>query len=201
MNTPATDRMAAARAAKQAKAAERTAQASTAAAAPAISARKPLKMRARPNWDDMTPVDDVPDRLRIPPDMVAKLERDHGMSLQWVTDSVYGKPEPQLRASQEKRGWTPVHAEDFDGMFDGMFTPKGSDGEINMEGLVLMARPVEITRAAQARDRRAAKVPTQIREQQLRGGDLPGVSGANHPTVRNSINRTRERIEIPNDAE
>lgn len=192
------DRMAAARAAKAAKTAAR-AQASAAPAAPA--GRTPPKMRARPNWDDMSTVESGPDRLHIPAEMVQKLERDHGLSLQWVTDSVYGKPEPQLRASQEKRGWTPVHAEDFDGMFDGLFTPKGHDGEINMEGLVLMARPVEITRAAQARDRRNAKMPTQIREQQLRGGDLPGVSGTNHPTVRNTVNRSFERIEIPDGAD
>lgn len=165
------------------------------AATPATPKRPP--MRARPNWEDMSQHESGPDRLHVPKEIVEKLERDYGMSLQWVTDSVYGKPEPQLRAQLEKGGWTPIHAEDFDGVFDGMFLPKGHGGEINMEGQVLMARPVEITRRAQQRLKRDAKLPVQIREQALKGGDLPGVSGTDHPSVRNTVKREFERIEIP----
>lgn len=156
-------------------------------------------MRARPNWEDMSPHESGPDRLHIPQHIVNKLKNDYGMSLQWVTHSVYGKEEPQIRASMEKTGWTPIHPEDFEGVFDGMFTPKGQDGEINMEGLVLMARPVQITEKARSRERRDAKTPVQIREHAIKGGDLPGVTGASHPSVRNTIMRERERIEIPDE--
>src|SRR5690242_17941086 len=112
------------------------------------------KMKAKPNWDD----DDIsglgeesPDRLGIAPELVPE-----GMSLQWVTDSVYGQQVPQHRARFEKRGWTPVHQEDFDGAFDGMFMARGAPGEIKVDGMVLMARPAEMTRKATLDDRRKA---------------------------------------------
>lgn len=157
------------------------------------------KMKAKPNWEDMSDVESGPDRLKIPDEVLAKLERDYGMSVQFVTDSVYGKPEPQFRTQFEKGGWTPIHGGDFDGLLDGLFTPKGHDGEINMEGLVLMARPVEITRNAQKAEERRGREPVRIMEQQIYGKDLRGVSGADHPTVRNSINKSRERISIPDE--
>jgi len=157
------------------------------------------KMRARPNWDDMSDVEPGPDRLKIPDDVLNRLRRDYGMSVQWVTASVYGKDEPQYRSAFEKGGWTPVNTGDFDGCLDGLFTPKGYDGEINMEGLVLHARPMEITRRAEEREARKGKEPVRIMESQIYGKDLKGVTGASHPSVRNSITKSREQIAIPND--
>lgn len=167
-------------------------------ASEAASPKRP-PMKARPNWEDMSDAEPGPDRLKLPDDILAKLERDYGMSVQWVTDSVYGKPEPQFRSHFEKGGWTPVSGGDFDGLLDGLFTPKGFDGEINVDGLVLHARPVEITRRAEERDRRKGRDPVRVMEAQIYGKDLRGVSGANHPTVRNSVNKSRERIEIPDE--
>lgn len=157
------------------------------------------KMKAKPNWDeedaDGLP-DESPDRLSIDPDLVPE-----GMSLQWVTDSVYGQQVPQHRARFEKRGWTPVHQEDFEGVFDGMFMPKGADGEIKVDGMVLMARPAEMTRKANLDERRRAQEVIRIKEQALRGGDLNTSLDSQHPSAlkTNRINRTIERIEIPND--
>lgn len=153
------------------------------------------KMRAKPNWEDMGDFEEeTPDRLRIDPKLIPD-----GMSLQWVTETVYGQPVPQRRALFEKRGWTPVHSEDFDGRFDGMFTPKGSQGEINMEGLVLMARPKTMTEKAKLADKQRAREQVFIKEQALRGGDMPVSLDAQHPTAvrSNKINKTIERIEIP----
>lgn len=153
------------------------------------------KMKAKPNWDDVDDfVEETPDRLRIDPELVPE-----GMSLQWVTETVYGQPVPQRRAAFEKRGWTPVHQSDFDGVFDGMFMPRGAEGEIKMDGVVLMVRPAELTRKAKAMDRRNAEEKIRIKEAALRGGDLGTTLDSRDPSALgfNKIGKTMERIEIP----
>ena len=157
------------------------------------------KMKAKPNWEEEDIgglPDESPDRLGIHPDLVPE-----GMSLQWVTDSVYGQQMPQHRARFEKRGWTPVHQEDFEGVLDGMFMPKGMEGEIKVDGMVLMARPVEMTRKANLADRRKAQDVIRIKEQALRGGDINTSLDSQHPSALNTnrINRTMERVEVPSD--
>lgn len=162
-------------------------------------AREPrtYKMRAAPNWEAFDiDADDTPDRLRIADHLIPV-----GMSLQWVTDSVYGQSFQQHRAKFEQRGWTPVHQDDFDGQFNGMFMPKGKAGEINVDGLVLMARPKELTERARKADKRAAYEQVAIKEQALRGGDLPITLDPRHPSAVNTnrVNKTMERIVVPGD--
>lgn len=165
----------------------------------ALSAASRHKMKAKPNWEDADDLPDEgsPDRLRIDRSLIPE-----GMDLQWVTDSIFGQPQPQHRAEFEKRGWTPVHQEDFDGQFDGMFMPKGAEGEIKIDGLVLMARPIELTIKARRLNKRQADEQVQIKEKALRGGDIPGVSlDSTHPNAvkTNRINKSYERINIPED--
>lgn len=153
-------------------------------------------MKARPNWDDIDPMDfdDSPDRMSIPPELVPD-----GMSMQWVTDIVLGQPFPEHRAQFEKRGWTPVHPEDFEGRFRGVFTPKEHDGEIRMTGSVLMARPKYLTDRARQVDRRAALEQVAIKEQAITGGDMKVSLDSQHPSALNSnrIRKSYERITIP----
>lgn len=156
-----------------------------------------LKMRAKPNWETLDPMgDESPDRLKIDPSMIPD-----GMSAVWVTDSVYGQSMPQHRAEFEKKGWTPVHGDDFDGLYDGKFMPKGSTGEINVEGMVLMMRPKEITDKAKRRDLMRAREAVAIKEAALTGGDINTSLDSQHPSAlrSNRINRTMERIEVPKD--
>lgn len=154
-----------------------------------------IKMRAAPNWETVDPnAMDSPDRLRIDKSIVPA-----GMTLQWVTDSVLGQGVPQHRAQFEKKGWTPVHQEDFDGQFDGLFMPKGRQGEIVSDGLVLMARPSEITKRAEIADKQRAYQQVAIKEAALTGGDIGVTLDAQHPSAKNSnrIRKSVERIEIP----
>jgi len=156
-----------------------------------------LKMRARPNWEDIDPTEnDSPDKLHISPHLIPP-----GMSALWVTDSIYGQPQPQHRAAFEKKGWTPVHQEDFDGQFDGMFMPRGMDGEIKMDGLTLMMRPKELTDRAKKADRKAALEQVAVKEQALRGGDLNTPLDSQHQSALgyNKINKSVERLTIPED--
>lgn len=153
------------------------------------------KMRATPNWEDVDPLaGDSADRLKIDPGLIPD-----GMTAMWVTDSVLGQPVPQHRSEFERKGWTPVHQDDFDGQFNGMFMKKNAPGEINVEGLVLMMRPKELSDRAELQDRRRARNQVMIKEQALRGGDIPISLDTKHPSVSNRINKTMERIEVPTD--
>lgn len=163
---------------------------------PKAQSKASYAMKAKPNWEGIEiDAEDTPDRLRIPPHMIPE-----GMSLQWVTVSVLGQPVPQHRAQFEKKGWTPVHQEDFDGRFDGMFMLKGADGEINFDGLVLMARPQEFTDRARQQDRKNAREQLQIQENALRGGQIDGVTlDAQHKSALqfNNISKSYERVVVP----
>jgi hypothetical protein len=154
------------------------------------------KMRAAPNWESVDPnASDSPDRLKIDPSLIPE-----GMSAMWVTDTVLGQGVPQHRSKFEQGGWTPIHQSDFDGQFNGMFMPRDAEGEINVEGLVLMMRPKELTARAEKADRRRAQEQVAIKEQALTGGDMPGVSlDARHQSATNTnrIRRSVERIEVP----
>ena len=161
--------------------------------------KTPLRwnMKAQANWETMDGREDSVDRFHVPANMIPE-----GMSLQWVTSQVYGQEQTQHRAEFERKGWTPVHGEDFDGRFDGMFMPKGQDGEISNGGLVLMARPKELTDAAHKRDLRKAREQLAIKEAALRGGDIPGVSlDTTHPSALavTKVNRSYERVAVPQD--
>lgn len=156
------------------------------------------RMKARPNWesDDYVGVgQDGVDRLRIPPEIVESLYRD-GVALQWVTKSVRGQETPQELAKMTKGGWTPVSQSDFDGVLDGMFMSKGVDDVITVDDCMLVARPAEIQKKARVAEKREAGRPLQIAEEQL-GHGIPGVTGSNHKSVKNSIKATMERVEIP----
>ena len=156
------------------------------------------KMKAKPNWEDVDlEAEETPDRLKIADHLIPD-----GMSLLWVTDSVYGQSMPQHRAKFERMGWTPVHQEDFDGQLNGLFMPAGAEGEIKSDGLVLMARPREMTEAAARKDARKAREQVLIKENALRSGDLPVTLDAAHPSAvqSNRISKSYERISIPDEA-
>lgn len=98
----------------------------------------------------------------------------------------------------ERGGWTPVHGSDFDGVLDGLFTTKGSEGVIAVDDCMLVARPTQIQQKAKMQERRQALAPVSITEQQI-GRGLP-VAGGNHPSATRGNHITKdqwERIDIP----
>ena len=157
----------------------------------AAAEREPVHetMRAAPSkYEFLDDEDD--DRLKVPKELIPQ-----GMDYQWVTDSILGQPQPQRRARFERRAWTPVPAE----RHDGMFMPKGYKGEINVDGLVLMERPLEFSIRARQKEREKAREQVYVREQQLRGGDLGNkvAFDTQHKSVQNRINKSYERIVVP----
>jgi hypothetical protein len=93
--------------------------------------------------------------LAIDPDIVRGIERDWGYSLLWVCYENCGKPTPNLVSARVKNGYAPVTRGNFGGALD--FMADKHDGGIRHEGLMLMARPTEIQRQADAYKKRAAK--------------------------------------------
>lgn len=157
------------------------------------------KMKARPNWEseDFVGVGlEQASRIGIPEEVVLNLARD-GVSLQWITRAIRGEATPQHVAQMEKGGWTPVHQQDFDGVLDGMFMPKGhNETPIVVDDCMLVARPLSLQAKAERAQRRDANLPLQIAEEQI-GHGIPGVTGATGPGVRNTIKKSMERVEIP----
>lgn len=133
----------------------------------------------------------------IPREMIPE-----GIDLQWVTDTVYGKPEIQGRQQFEINGWRPVTPDMFGGRFEGMFTPKNHKGEINVMGSVLMERPMELTLEARAEEASDAVRARIAAEAKLRGGDIEGISErftTQHKTARavTQVSREPGHIQVP----
>ena len=153
-------------------------------------------MKAGNNWEEMNENVEGVDELKI-----AKDQLPEGMTLQWVTESVYGQLMPQHTQRFTNSGWTEVHQEDFDGAYEGWFMAKNEQGPIRKDGLILMAKPTPLVEKSKQRDLRAAREQVAIKEQALHGGDMPGVMGADHPSARrfNHISREMGRVVTPSE--
>jgi hypothetical protein len=134
--------------------------------------------------------------LEIPLDMFPD-----GIDLMWVSDSILGQPSPEIRQQFEINAWEPVSQDMFDGRFDGMFMRRGQRGEINVQGMVLMWRPMELTAEARAEERAAALAATRTTESSIKRGEVPGISeeATQHHRARANtrVVRTFERGDIP----
>src|SRR6516225_7547022 len=93
--------------------------------------------------------------LAIDPEIVRGIEREWGYSLLWVCFECNGKPFPNLVSARKRNGYAEVKKGNFGGCLD--FMCDKHDGGIRHEGLMLMARPMEIQRMAKAHDASAAK--------------------------------------------
>lgn len=158
----------------------------------------PKKTRLRRNASQRSMLD-------LPAEVMEKLHAD-GVDVQWVTDSVLGKAEPAMRQDFEINAWEPVTSKMFGGIFDGMFTRRGHDGEIMYNGLVLMWRPLELTLEARAEEVAARNAQLRAQESMIKGGmAIPGLASgfeAAHPSALagNKLTRSiKPPMEIPAD--
>lgn len=143
--------------------------------------------------------------LDIDAGIIDKIRYDYDADLQWVTHSVHGKEEAAMRQDFEINGWEPVDGKMFDGAFDGMFTRKGHQGEIQYNGLVLMWRPYELTEEARLEDMQSRNNAMESVRRMMTDGEIPGIGSGfsrNHPTARaeTKFNRTvKPPVDIPTD--
>lgn len=89
-----------------------------------------------------------------------------GMSYEWKTVTVYGKEDHSYSAMMREQGWEPVDSARHPNM-----VAEDHKGPIIRDGLMLMERPIELTREAQAEDRANARAMVEIKKQQL--GESP----------------------------
>ena len=79
--------------------------------------------------------------------------------------------------------------------------PKGTKSgvEISQGGLVLMARPMELSKQSRAHEYSRARQQVRIKEQQITGGDLNTSLDSRHPSALrfNKIEKSMERIPVP----
>lgn len=142
---------------------------------------------------------DDEDRLKVPDDL-----KPDGMDIMWVAEVILGQPEPYERAKYERGGWEPITTDDFGGALGRHFMPKGTKAgvEIAQGGLVLMARPMQLSVQSRAHELSRARQQVRIKEQQITGGDLGTSLDSRHPSAlrTNRIEKTFERIPIPGDS-
>lgn len=124
--------------------------------------RKPMHQGRGSSDDGQNPLENFEYRpyeqenpLAINADIVRGIEKEWGYSLLWVCFEAGGKPFPNLVSARKRNGYAEVKRGNFGGALDHMCDKH--DGGIRHEGLMLMARPMEIQRIAKAHDARAAK--------------------------------------------
>lgn len=136
-------------------------------------------------------------KFTIAPEILHKLAME-GWDLQWNVDSVLGKAETQSRTAMERQGWASVTGLMWDGLFDGHYNAKGYAGEINVEGLVLQARPMELTKQARDEELRNARQARYVEESKIKQGTPDGVNldmlNPNHGSARAKTFLRSERI-------
>ena len=85
-----------------------------------------------------------------------------GWSYEWKRATVAGQPDPSYDVFVRAQGWEPVDVSRHPDLM-----PNGHTGAILMDGLILMERPIELTREAMAEDKARAKAAVRIKEEQL----------------------------------
>lgn len=151
----------------------------------------PKKAKAvRVDYDRQAALEEESDMLHIPKEIIPD-----GMRYNWKTISVLGQQQTRRFGRFQATGWEPVPAS----RHPGLFTPKGYEGEIEYDGLILMEKPEEMCRQTEAREYLKARQQVNAKEQQLRGGDVGTTLDSRHKTAlqSNKINRTYEKIDIP----
>lgn len=126
------------------------------------------------------------DRFHIPPEMIPP-----GVSVEWKAETVVGQPvDPWVVRDQYDAGWRPV---DVSMMPDLM--PKGYKGAIRQGGQILMERPIELTKEAQAEALQDARDAWRAKEQQLRGA--ASVFNEQRPGTGAKVSRSVQPGSIP----
>ncbi len=154
--------------------------------------REPMRQAMHEDDEFVYRPDDENDRLKVAKELIPD-----GQDYLWVTGSIYGQPQPQRLARFQRQGWQPVPAS----RHDGLFMPKGHQGYIEVDGLILHERSLKISDMARAFERKRAKGQIRAKEAQLLGGGMDVTLDSQHPSAlrSNRINKSYEKIEIPED--
>lgn len=110
-----------------------------------------------------------------------------GWTYEWKRKSIFGQEDFDHITGLMENGWTPVPAE----RHVGQFMVRSATGEIVRDGLILMERPIELTREARDEDRANAKLLIRLQQEQYRAR-MPSGMDADHPDARVKLRTTYE---------
>jgi hypothetical protein len=127
------------------------------------------------------------DRFHIDPSAIPA-----GTSYEWKRHKLLGASDPAYDVENREQGWEPVDVSRHPN-----FMPDGHQGAIIRDGLILMERPMELTREAQEEDRVNALSAVRAKEAQLSGAPA-GTMERVKPTVNKGYDMPMdEGMEIP----
>lgn len=150
-----------------------------------VIARAPIRTEVR---ERKRKNDNSVDIFNIPAHLIPA-----GTSLEWKRESVIGAEDPHYMVSLHEQGWRPVDVSMIPELM-----PEGYKGAIRMKGMLLMERPIELTREAQQEDARNARRAVRAKEEQL-GATPAGTLSRDHPSARANtfVNKSVEPGAIP----
>ncbi len=117
-----------------------------------------------------------------------------GVSYEWKRISCYGQDDPFYEQDLAANHWKPVPASRHPDL-----VPKGMQGNITREGLMLMERPSYLTEEARAEDAYAAHQSVEAQRRQVAQTPEGTLSRDADPRVRARFNTHHEAMPIPND--
>jgi hypothetical protein len=134
-------------------------------------------------------LDEGLDEFFIPKDIIPD-----GWSYEWKRRTVLGQEDPSYQVALAKQGWETVPADRHPEMM-----PMGWKGSlIERKGMVLMERPLEITKEVQAHDLRKARLQVRQKEAQLNSAEQGHFGRTKSDgTSLVKINKSYEAMPIP----
>lgn len=114
-----------------------------------------------------------------------------GITYEWKRHTTYGQSDPTYDVDIREQGWEAVPADRHPEL-----VPAGHRGPIVRGGLMLMERPVELTREAQQEDRDRAAGLLQAKKEQLGMSPRGQFERGTHPGTQPSVRTTYESLPI-----
>jgi hypothetical protein len=133
----------------------------------ADAVREPMRAVKRRRRDE--------DKYAVPREL-----KQPGQSYEWKRESTMGMEDPQHMNGILENGWEPVQLSEMP-----HFGRSGEQGVVRKEGLVLMKRPIELTKEARIEDYHIARDQVDGAVARIRGADP---TGSQHmPSVGNKV--------------
>jgi hypothetical protein len=151
-------------------------------------ARARAEARAAEIRNNRGSLDDGIDEFYVDPSSVPD-----GWSYEWKRHTLLNKEDPAYQVQLARGGWEPVPAERHPEMM-----PVGNYTTIERKGMILMERPLTLTKEAKDIELRRARNQVRAKEQQL--AQTPdGTMTRQHDSVRPSVRKSFEAVPIPDD--
>jgi hypothetical protein len=153
--------------------------------------RARAKERVKQLRTDGLDLDGVSDKFFIPSEAIPE-----GWTYEWKRWRVYGKEDPTYEVEMARRGWEPVPAS----RHPELVPSNWQHTHVELDGMILMERPEEITEEFRAGERRRAMQQVRAKEEQLQDappGAFERVDAKGKSTVK--VNKSYAPMAIPKD--